>query len=139
MAGTDAAAAEWMPVHDALSSRPALAFDHCQIVLDGVERARTKLENSALATAFCAETFTISELQRVYEAVWDVQLDPRNFYRKVRSVPGFIEPADSFRRTTKGRPARLFRSGPRTVLHPPIIRPGRESEGERWHATSSSY
>ncbi|TLW91426.1 NUDIX hydrolase [Saccharomonospora piscinae] len=123
VAGTDAAAATWTPVEPVLSGRLTLAFDHQQIVLDGVERARTKLEHSALATAFCEDEFTIAELQRVYEAVWGLRLDPRNFYRKVQRTDGFIVPAGSNRRTTNGRPARLFSAGPRTVLHPPIARP----------------
>lgn len=123
VAGTDAAGASWQPVDEVLSGHTKLAFDHQEILTDGVERARTKLENSALATAFCRETFTITELQVVYEAVWGVQLDPRNFYRKVQAVPGFIVPAGADRRTTKGRPARLFRAGPQTVLYPPLARP----------------
>lgn len=123
VAGTDASGASWRPADEVLSGRVTLAFDHRQIVADGVERARTKLEHSALATAFCGETFTISELQRVYEAVWGVPLDQRNFYRKVQAVDGFIVPATADRRITSGRPARLFRAGPRTVLHPSLVRP----------------
>lgn len=123
VAGTDAAGASWQPVDDVLTGRLPLAFDHLQITTDGVERARTKLEHTSLATAFCAETFTLSELQQVYEAVWGVQLDPRNFYRKVQGIPGFLMPVGSGRRSTKGRPARLFQAGPRTALHPPLTRP----------------
>ena len=123
VAGTDAAAASWRPVDDVLSGHLAVAFDHRQIIADAVERARTRLEHSALATAFCEKAFTISELQRVYEAVWGVPLDQRNFYRKVQAVRGFIVPAASDRRVTSGRPARLFRAGPRTVLYPPLARP----------------
>ena len=130
-AGTDAAGASWKPVDDILAGRLKLAFDHEQILIDGVERARTKLEHSALATAFCGEAFTISELQQVYEAVWGVQLDPRNFYRKVQRVPGFIVPAGSDRRTTKGRPARLFQAGPRTVLYPPLAQPDASETEEK--------
>ncbi len=128
-AGSDAAGASWTPVDEVLSGKLELAFDHRQILIDGVERARAKLEHSALATAFCGETFTISELQQVYEAVWGVPLDPRNFYRKVQGVSGFIVPAGSDRRTTKGRPARLFRAGPRTVLYPPLVRPDATGTG----------
>lgn len=123
VAGTDAASAYWMPVEQVLAGRVRLAFDHREIVVDGVERARTKLEHTALATAFCDETFTISELQAVYEAVWGVPLDQRNFYRKVQAVPGFLVSADADRRGTGGRPARLFRAGPRAVLTPPLVRP----------------
>ncbi|MCP2270290.1 NUDIX hydrolase [Actinokineospora diospyrosa] len=123
VAGSDAAEASWRSADDALSGVIELAFDHRRILADGVERARAKLEHTALATAFCGSTFTISELQQVYEAVWGVALDPRNFYRKLQGVEGFIVPAGTDRRVTKGRPARLFRAGPRTVLHPPMVRP----------------
>lgn len=129
-AGTDASNASWHPVAEILSGR-RLAFDHLRIVAEGVERARAKLEHTALATAFCAPTFTISELQQVYEAVWGVRLDPRNFYRKVQSARGFIVEAGPMRRTEQGRPARLFRAGPARVLHPPMVRSGQEANSPR--------
>ena len=130
-AGTDAADACWASADDVLSSRLELAFDHQRIVADGVERARSKLEYSALATAFCGQTFTISELQQVYEAVWGIRLDPRNFYRKIQGTRGFVVPTGSPKRSGTGRPARLFRAGPREVLNPPITRsagPANEEE-----------
>jgi 8-oxo-dGTP diphosphatase len=123
VAGTDAAGARWMRADDVLAARLGLAFDHQRIVADGVERARRKLEHSALATAFCGAAFTISELQQVYEAVWGIRLDPRNFYRKIQGTRDFVVPADVPRRAGVGRPARLFRAGPGTVLYPPMTRP----------------
>ncbi|BCL22670.1 NUDIX hydrolase [Streptomyces tuirus] len=123
VAGTDATDAAWIPAEAVLSGEVALAFDHRRIAADAIERARTKIEFSALATAFCGESFTIAELQQVYEAVWGTPLDTRNFYRKVQAAKGFIVPAGTDRRTTKGRPARLYRAGPNTVLFPPLIRP----------------
>ncbi|MEV4109280.1 NUDIX domain-containing protein [Nonomuraea sp. NPDC049695] len=124
IAGTDAAGACWTPVEDVLSASAHvnLAFDHRRILADGVERARTKLEHTSLATAFCGETFTISELQQVYEAVWGVRLDPRNFYRKVQSAHGFIVATGPMRRAQNGRPARLFKAGPVQALYPPMVR-----------------
>jgi 8-oxo-dGTP diphosphatase len=123
VAGTDAIDAYWSRADDVLAGRLALAFDHRRIVVDGIERARGKLEHSALATAFCGSTFTISELQQVYEAVWGIRLDPRNFYRKILGTRDFVVPADAAKRASIGRPARLFRAGPGTVLTPPITRP----------------
>ncbi|WP_374197205.1 hypothetical protein [Nonomuraea sp. NEAU-A123] len=95
-----------------------------------MECARVKLERSALATAFCGPTFTITQLQDVYEAVWGMSLDPRNFYRKVQKVEGFIVPAGAARKAATGRPARLFKAGPRTILSPPMVRPGETSSAE---------
>jgi ADP-ribose pyrophosphatase YjhB (NUDIX family) len=123
VAGTDAAAARWVPADDVMTGRLRLAFDHERIVADGVERARRKLEDSALATAFCGPVFTISELQQVYQAVWGISLDPRNFYRKIQGTRDFIVPAGGARTDGAGRPARLFRAGSGTVLNPPMTRP----------------
>lgn len=112
------------------SSRSIWSSDtaHRDIVIDGVERARSKLEHTSLATAFCGATFTIAELQQVYEAVGGVPLDQRNFYRKVQKVPDFIVATDSERRMTRGRPARLFAAGEQTVLSPPLMRPQQPTE-----------
>jgi ADP-ribose pyrophosphatase YjhB (NUDIX family) len=116
--------ARWFPLA-ALDGAYRLAFDHAAILADGVERARAKLEYSSLGTAFCTEPFTAGELRRVYEAVWGVPLDPRNFWRKLSSTPGLLVevPGRSVPGPTGGRPAARFRRGPATVLHPPILRP----------------
>ncbi|MBV6509398.1 MAG: hypothetical protein JJLCMIEE_02489 [Acidimicrobiales bacterium] len=121
VAGSDAAAAAWLPVGDLLAN--GLAFDHHRILSEGVERARAKLEYSPLATAFCAPGFTINELRQVYEAVWGTELDPRNFHRKVTGTPGFVEPTGQSTTRQGGRPARLYRRGDAELLHPAMLRP----------------
>jgi 8-oxo-dGTP diphosphatase len=126
--GTDAADARWRPVEEVLAPGVRLAFDHNRILTDGLERARATLEHTTVAAAFCPETFTLGELQEVYEAVWGVRLDPRNFYRKVQAAHGFVEAAGPHRKSSTGRPARLFRRGPGTRLHPPMLRPTRPGE-----------
>ena len=122
VAGTDAASASWVPVADVLEDPRRLAFDHHRILTDAVERARAKLEYSPLATAFCADEFTISELRGIYEAVWGVPLDPRNFHRKATKTDGFVVPLGATTTRDGGRPAQLFRRGPATTLHPPLTR-----------------
>ncbi|ADB29553.1 NUDIX hydrolase [Kribbella flavida DSM 17836] len=122
VAGSDAASASWIPVADVLADPGRLAFDHHRILADAVERARAKLEYSPLATAFCADEFTISELRGVYEAVWGVALDPRNFHRKATRTEGFVEPVGATTTRDGGRPAQLFRRGAATTLHPPLTR-----------------
>jgi 8-oxo-dGTP diphosphatase len=121
-AGSDAADAFWMPVRKALRRPKELAFDHAQVLRDGLDRARAKLEYSTLATAFCPKEFTVGELREVYEAVWGIELDPRNFHRKVTGAEGFL--IETGERTTRagGRPAMLYRAGRAEQLHPPILR-----------------
>ncbi|NJQ01959.1 NUDIX hydrolase [Streptomyces zingiberis] len=132
-AGGDARSARWAPVESLLGEGPGaardgeqavrLAFDHGRILADGVERARSKIEYSSLATAFCPPEFTVGELRRVYEAVWGVALDPRNFHRKVTGTPGFLVPTGGTTTRQGGRPAQLFRAGGATLLNPPMLRP----------------
>lgn len=121
-AGTDAVGAAWVPVDVALAG--PLAFDHHEIVVDGVERARSKLEYTSLATAFCTPEFTVSDLRGVYEAVWGRSLDPRNFHRKVTGTPGLLAETGRSRADGRGRPAALYRRGPATALNPPLTREG---------------
>jgi 8-oxo-dGTP diphosphatase len=123
IAGSDAADAAWVEVNELLRSRSALAFDHGRILRDGLDRARSKLEYTPLATAFCPPEFTIAELRRVYEIVWGSELDPRNFHRKVTSTRGFVVNTKK-RRVERGRPAQVFRVGKLRLLNPPMLRPG---------------
>jgi len=139
-AGTDARSAAWVTV-DSLGltggtsgQRPRstrkLAFDHARILADGLERARSKLEYTPLATSFVSEPFTIAELRAVYETVWGQQLHAGNFHRKVLSVPGFV--VNTGQTTASGGPrggprARLYRRGDAVLLHPALLRPGREN------------
>jgi len=120
-AGSDASDAVWMPVAD-LGSRRRLAFDHFEILTDGVERARSKLEYSALGTAYCGPEFTVAELRHVYEVVWGVTLDAGNFHRKVTGMPGFVEPTGAQTTRGGGRPAALYRAGTAELLHPALLR-----------------
>jgi 8-oxo-dGTP diphosphatase len=139
--GSDARAAAWVPVSElgmaenGASQRPGttrkLAFDHARILEDGLERARSKLEYTPLATAFTGEEFTISELRAVYETVWGEPLHAGNFHRKVLSVPGFVESTGAVtpHGGARGGPrARLYRRGDARLLHPALLRPGREDE-----------
>ncbi|MFJ9731495.1 NUDIX hydrolase [Streptomyces sp. NPDC101171] len=122
--GGDAAQARWLPY----GSAGPLAFDHDRILADAHERVGHRLENTRAALAFCPPEFTLGELQQVYETVWGTALDRPNFRRKVLATPGFVEPVPGAARLTggRGKPAALYRAGPATALHPPLLRPSRE-------------
>jgi 8-oxo-dGTP diphosphatase len=122
-AGTDAAEARFWPVEDLeTSDGPALAFDHHRIVQDGVERARSLLETTNVATSFVEEPFTIADLRRVYESIWGTPLHAANFRRKVLSVPDLVVPTGEERSTGRGWTA-LYTAGPARLLRPPMLRP----------------
>ncbi|MEX2503742.1 MAG: NUDIX domain-containing protein [Egicoccus sp.] len=104
---------------------PQMAYDHDRIVPDALERARSKLEYTSLATAFVGEAFTLGELRRVYETVWGVELDAANFRRKVVSARDFVVEVEgtSAPGPVGGRPAKRYRRGTATRLHPAMLRP----------------
>jgi 8-oxo-dGTP diphosphatase len=111
-----------LEVDEMLRARRGLAFDHSKILRDGLDRARSKLEYTPLAAAFCPPEFTIAELRRVYEIVWGTELDPRNFHRKVTGTPGFVVDTKKVR-VDRGRPAQVYRVGNLRLLHPAMLRP----------------
>jgi ADP-ribose pyrophosphatase YjhB (NUDIX family) len=123
--GTDARSADWVEVDPSLESQ--LAFDHWDIVNDALEKIRGEIEFTPLATAFCGDLFTIPELRRTYELIWDVELEPGNFRRKVvHGVSGLVK-ATGKRKVNQngGRPADLYRRGTAKIIHPPILRPNK--------------
>jgi 8-oxo-dGTP diphosphatase len=124
-AGGALASGRWWPV-DVIGTDdgPAMAFDHLDIVTTGVERLRSRLEHSDLATALVDEPFTIGDLRRVYEAAWGDGLEPANFRRKVLATPGLVAQTAGTRTVGTGRPAELYVRGVGAVLHPPMPRPG---------------
>jgi 8-oxo-dGTP diphosphatase len=103
-AGDDAADARWFRL-DAL---PALAFDHAEIVAMAHRRLVGKLDYSTIAFQFLPATFTLGELQRVYEILVDAEIDKRNF-RKWALALEQIEATGEMRRRGNYRPARLYR------------------------------
>lgn len=122
-AGSDASEAMWVPVDDVLRGSASLAFDHARILADGVERARSKLEYTGLAAAFCPPEFTVADLRRVYEIVWGVDtFDPGNFHRKVMAIDGFLRETGSLKKEARGRPSRTFVADSGVALHPPMKR-----------------
>lgn len=115
-AGTDAAKAQWLPVH--ALDRTALAFDHADILAAGLERLAGKMEYTTIAAQLVPEEFTLSALRDVYTAVWQADLPAGNFTRKMRTS---LTPTGR-KVQAVGAPASLFRIGSEWIS-PPWSRP----------------
>lgn len=81
-AGSDASLAQWFPV-DAL---PDLAFDHRTVVEVAVARIRGKLRFAPIGFGLLPETFTLGDLQDLYETILGRGIDTSNFRKKVLTL-----------------------------------------------------
>lgn len=62
---------------------PTLAYDHTEIIKYAYERLKWKVTYSTIILSLMPETFTLSELQEVFEIVLWEELDKRNFRKKI--------------------------------------------------------
>jgi 8-oxo-dGTP diphosphatase len=91
-----------------LDTLPPLSLDHGEIVRVAHERLAAKLEYSTIALQLMPGHFTLSELQRVYEAIVGEPLDKRNFRKRMLSL-GCLEETGGQARVGRHRPAKLYR------------------------------
>jgi 8-oxo-dGTP diphosphatase len=101
---TDASDARWFPAGES----PPLAFDHADILRMGLDRLRGKVRYEPIGFELLPEKFTLSQLQHLYEAVLEAELDKRNFRKKILSM-GLLVPLKERVRAGAHRPAQLFR------------------------------
>ena len=71
-------------------------------------RLRAKLGYTTIAFHLLPPSFSLSELQNVYEAVLGREMDKRNFRRRIHAA-GVLEGTGDTRREGSHRPARLYR------------------------------
>ncbi|MFD1819667.1 ADP-ribose pyrophosphatase YjhB, NUDIX family [Pseudarcicella hirudinis] len=74
-----------------LKNRPNLIFDHNEMVNLAIERLRYKAALHPIGFELLPEKFTIPQLQKLYEAIYDMPLDRRNFSRKILSTGLLID------------------------------------------------
>jgi 8-oxo-dGTP diphosphatase len=103
-AATDAADTGWF----ALNALPPLAFDHDTIVQVALARLQGKLRYQPVGFELLPRKFTLSDLQKLYEAILGATLDKRNFRKKVLEL-GLLVPLGETRMNGSHRPAQLFR------------------------------
>ncbi len=89
-----------------LVSDDALAFDHADIILEGLSRLRNKVMYTDIAFNLVPEQFTLVDLQKVYEEILGKELYKANFREKIEcKVKALCKQARSI---TSKRPATLY-------------------------------
>jgi len=103
-ASTDAADAKWFNIR----RLPALAFDHKQILQKAIERLRAKVRYQPIGFELLDKKFPFSDLEKLYTALLDKEINRRNFSKKILSF-GFIEETGEKQKGKgKGRPSNMF-------------------------------
>src|SRR6476620_5664852 len=77
---------KWCDIHKI----PKLIFDHNLIIKKALATLRSDLDDKLVGSNLMSETFTMNELQRLYEAVYQQKLVRTNFQRKMLSL-GVLE------------------------------------------------
>ncbi len=93
-----------------------LGFDHAIIVFWAILRLRSKSSYSSLPVRMMPPTFTLLELQTVYEAMMGTKMEKNTFRYKIKEM-GVVEPTGqkSDPKLTGCRPADLYRATDHTL------------------------
>lgn len=97
----------WYPV----SALPTLTPADRMVIDYALVRLRAKLGYTNVAFHLLPSNFSLSELQRAYEAILGRRLDKRNFRRRVTAA-GILTLTGGMRREGSHRPAALYRFRP---------------------------
>ncbi len=74
--------AQWFSLKDA----PRLIFDHNDMVDHAIRRLQYRASTKPIGFELLPEKFTMRQLQKLYETIWNIELDKRNFVNKVNSL-----------------------------------------------------
>jgi 8-oxo-dGTP diphosphatase len=91
---------------------PLLAPRHRVIVDAAVRAVRRRVDQSPLAFRLLPASFTLSELQSIYELLLGRPLHKASFRRALQAA-FLVEPTEEWRSEGRGRPAQLYRYAPR--------------------------
>ena len=87
---------------------PELIFDHNHMVTDARARLRLKASRQPIGFELLPDKFTMPDLQRLYEAIYDTTLDKRNFQRRILAMK-ILHRLNEKQRDTSKKGAYLYR------------------------------
>ncbi|MBS3168812.1 NUDIX hydrolase [Candidatus Woesearchaeota archaeon] len=103
-ASTDVSDVKWFSAYN----MPQLAFDHKEIINYAIKRLRWKLGYTTIGFKLLPNEFTLTQLQTLYEIIFNKKFDKRNFRKKILFLE-LIEETDEITKNVSHRPAKLYR------------------------------
>ena len=101
-ATTDVSDAQWFSI----KKIPQLAFDHKKILDYSLKRLKWKFEYTTVAFSLLPKKFAISQIQKIYETVFNKNFDKRNFAKKIVSLNILKE--EGIKKDVSHRPPMLY-------------------------------
>ena len=98
----------WFPIDDL----PPASARHQEMIEAALSTLRARVDQSPIAFRLLPPTFTLSQLQEIYEMLLGRRLHKASFRRALHAA-WLVEPTDEWRSEGRGRPAQLFRFSPR--------------------------
>ena len=95
---------EWVDINEI----PALYSDHNQMVDQALRIMRQKIKTAPISFRLLPQLFTLTQLQRLYEAVIGEEVDKRNFRKRIKEMD-FIEKTNLIDKKSSKRGAALYR------------------------------
>jgi 8-oxo-dGTP diphosphatase len=91
-----------------LKELPGLIMDHNRMVEKGLRRLRRRAVSEPIGFELLPKKFTIPQLQALYEAIYQAELDKRNFRKKLLSMNVLVK-LEEKDKTTSRKGAFLYR------------------------------
>ena len=105
---------EWVNIDDI----PKLYSDHNEMIKKARKLMRQKISSEPVGFQLLPSLFTLSQLQKLYEAVHGEELDKRNFRKRIKEMD-FIEKTGLIDKTGSKRGAYLYRFNKRAYKQDP--------------------
>lgn len=94
---------KWIGVNEL----PVLHFDHMKMLRKAIFRLQDKISYTPIALNLVSTEFTLSQIQKLYEAILGETLDKRNFRKKISNMPYFVK-TDKIDKTYSKRGAAVY-------------------------------
>ena len=105
---------EWVNIDDI----PRLYSDHNEMVRKALKLMRQKIKTEPIGFRLLPSLFTLTQLQRLYEAIHGEELDKRNFRKRIKDMD-FIEKTELIDKKGSKRGASLYRFNKRIYNEDP--------------------
>ena len=94
----------WFSINDI----PELAYDYNEILTDAINLLKKRVLSSDILRSLYPDGFTLPEMQKVYEAILNKELDRRNFRKRMLNL-GLINDTGEMARFEGNKLAKLYK------------------------------